>query len=68
MLTLYKHPRTHHLEGSRLQPGDEDSRRVSFAALAGRYLVIEAKLDGANAGIRFDESGRLWLQKAGATS
>lgn len=65
MLTLYKYPRTHHLEGSRLQPGDEDSRSVSFAALAGRHLVIEEKLDGANAGICFDKSGRLWLQSRG---
>lgn len=65
MLTLYKYPRTHHLEGSRFQPGDEDSQSISFAALAGRHLVIEEKLDGANAGICFDESGRLWLQSRG---
>jgi hypothetical protein len=65
MPTLHKYPRTHHLEGSRLQPGDEDSQSVPFAALAGRYLVIEEKLDGANAGISFDEEGRLWLQSRG---
>jgi hypothetical protein len=65
MPTLHKYPRTHHLEGSRLQPGDEDSRSVPFAALAGRHLVIEEKLDGANAGISFDEEGRLWLQSRG---
>jgi hypothetical protein len=65
MPTLHKYPRTHHLEGSRLQPGDEDSQTVPFAALAGRFLVIEEKLDGANAGISFDEAGRLWLQSRG---
>src|SRR5262249_44142568 len=65
MPTLHKYPRTHHLEGSRLQPGDEDSRSVPFAVLAGRYLVIEEKLDGANAGISFDAGGRLWLQSRG---
>lgn len=65
MLTLHKYPRTHHLEGSRLQPGDEDSQSASFAVLAGRFLVIEEKLDGANAGISFDGAGRLWLQSRG---
>jgi hypothetical protein len=65
MPTLHKYPRTHHLEGSRLQPGDEDSQTVLFAALAGRPLVIEEKLDGGNAGISFDAQGRLWLQSRG---
>ncbi len=65
MPALYKYPRTHHLEGSRLQPGDEDSQSIPFISLAGRHLVIEEKLDGANAGISFDEAGRLWLQSRG---
>jgi hypothetical protein len=65
MPTLHKYPRTHHLEGSRLQPGDEDSQSIPLAALAGRYLVIEEKLDGGNAGISFDAAGRLWLQSRG---
>lgn len=65
MLTLHKYPRTHHLEGSRLQPGDEDSPSVPFTSLVDRHLVIEEKLDGANAGISFDSSGRLWLQSRG---
>jgi len=65
MNELYKYPRTHHLEGSRLQPGDEDSRSVPVAALAGRHLVIEEKVDGANAGISFDAAGRLHLQSRG---
>jgi hypothetical protein len=65
MRTLHKYPRTRHLEGSRLQPGDEDTASVPFAALAGRFLVAEEKLDGANAGIGFDADGRLWLQSRG---
>jgi hypothetical protein len=65
MPSLHKYPRTHHVEGSRLQPGDDGSQSVSFAKLAGRFLVIEEKLDGANAGISFDEQGRLWLQSRG---
>lgn len=65
MPTLFKYPRTLHLDGSRLQPGDEDGTSVPFTALAGRHLVIEEKLDGANAGISFDADGRLWLQSRG---
>jgi hypothetical protein len=65
MLTLHKYPRTHHVEGSRRQPGDEDTTSVPFAALAGRFLVVEEKLDGANAGLRFDTEGKLWLQSRG---
>jgi ATP-dependent RNA circularization protein (DNA/RNA ligase family) len=62
---LHKYPRTHHVEGSRLQPGDEDLAQVPFSALAGRHLVVEEKLDGANAALSFDASGRLWLQSRG---
>jgi hypothetical protein len=64
-MELRKYPRTLHLEGSRLQPGDEDAHAVPFRRLAGRYLVVEEKLDGANAGIRFDAAGRLLLQSRG---
>jgi hypothetical protein len=62
---MHKYPRTHHLEGSRLQPGDEDLDCVPFEALRGRHLVVEEKLDGANAGVRFDASGRPLLQSRG---
>jgi hypothetical protein len=65
MMPLLKYPRTCHLEGSRLQPGDEDLDCVPFAEIAGRFLVIEEKLDGANAGLSFDENGKLWLQSRG---
>lgn len=62
---LRKYPRTHHIEGSRLQPGDEDLASVSFQQLAGRFLVVEEKVDGANAGISFDAEGKLRLQSRG---
>ncbi|SEQ68875.1 RNA ligase [Lentzea xinjiangensis] len=62
---LRKYPRTPHLEGSRRQPGDEDLDQVPFRAIAGRHLVVEEKLDGANAGISFDSAGALKLQSRG---
>lgn len=63
--TLHKYPRTRHLQGSRLQPGDEDLEAAPLAEIAGRPLVVEEKLDGANSGISFDDGGRLWLQSRG---
>lgn len=65
MNTLRKYPRTHHLEGSRLQTGDEDLSSIPFATLKGRYLVVEEKLDGANSGISFNGEGELLLQSRG---
>ncbi|MDG9666539.1 RNA ligase family protein [Hahella sp. CR1] len=62
---IRKYPRTPHLQGSRLQPGDSASDQVPYSQLAGRYLVIEEKLDGANAGVSFDASGALRLQSRG---
>lgn len=62
---IRKYPRTPHLEGSRLQPGDEDLRQVPFSSIAGRHLVVEEKIDGANSGISFDENGNLLLQSRG---
>jgi RNA ligase len=63
--TLYKYPRTHHIEGSRLQPGDHDLACVPFAEIAGRPLVVEEKMDGANAALSFSAEGRLLLQSRG---
>ena len=63
--TLKKYPRTPHLEGSRLQPGDEDLSQVSFSWIQGKYLVVEEKVDGANSGISFGEDGTLLLQSRG---
>jgi hypothetical protein len=65
MTRLYKYPRTHHLEGSRLQAGDEDLDSVAFKQIAGRFIVVEEKLDGANSGISFTSDGQLLLQSRG---
>ena len=62
---MIKYPRTPHLEGSRLQPGDHDLTAEPLASLRGRYVVVEEKLDGANAGISLDEAGRVRLQSRG---
>ena len=65
MEQIRKYPRTPHIEGSRLQPGDEDLNSVPFDELAGRHLVIEEKLDGANSAISFGPEGTLLLQSRG---
>jgi hypothetical protein len=66
MDTIRKYPRTRHVEGSGLQKGDHDLETVPFADVAGKHLVIEEKLDGANVGISFDAyTGDLLLQCRG---
>ncbi|MDP2341585.1 MAG: RNA ligase family protein [Deltaproteobacteria bacterium] len=65
MIPIRKYPRTHHLEGSRLQEGDEDLAAVRFAEIAGRPLVVEEKIDGQNAALSFDDDGGLLLQSRG---
>ncbi|MUN37324.1 RNA ligase family protein [Actinomadura litoris] len=62
---LRKYPRTRHIAGSRLQPGDHDLAAVPFGEVAGRYLVVEEKLDGANCGVSFSSEGELRLQSRG---
>ena len=62
---IIKYPRTQHIEGSRLMPGDEDLDSVPFSTIAGRHLVVEEKVDGANAGLSFSEQGELLLQSRG---
>ena len=62
---ILKYPRTPHLEGSRLQPGDEGQDHVPLAALKGRHAVVEEKLDGANVGVSFTGGGDLLLQSRG---
>ena len=64
-LAILKYPRTPHLEGSRLQPGDEEHEHVPLASLRGQHAVVEEKLDGANVGISFTEGGELLLQSRG---
>lgn len=64
-MSLLKYPRTPHLEGSRLQPGDEDLSQIPFSAIAGKHIVVEEKCDGANSAISFDRDGELLLQSRG---
>ncbi len=65
MNTIFKYPRTPHLVGSRLQPGDEDLSQIPFGEIAGRHLVVEEKCDGANSAISFGPGGELLLQSRG---
>ena len=65
MRSIHKYPRTRHLEGSRLQPGDHDMEAAPLDVLRGRHIVVEEKVDGANAGISLDDDGRLALQCRG---
>lgn len=64
-LPIKKYPRTPHLEGSRLQPGDEDLSQIPFPDIAGRHIVVEEKCDGANSAVSFDRDGTLLLQSRG---
>jgi hypothetical protein len=65
MIEIKKYPRTQHIEGSKLQIGDEDLQNVPFEEIKGKFLVIEEKMDGANSGISFTEKGDLLLQSRG---
>ena len=65
MEKILKYPRTQHLQGSRLQAGDEDLSQIPFKEILGKYIVIEEKIDGANSAISFDEDGNLFLQSRG---
>ena len=51
MLKILKYPRTPHIQGSRIQPGDEDLSQIPFRVIAGRRLVVEEKCDGANSAV-----------------
>lgn len=62
---LLKYPRTPHLQGSRLQEGDDGSDQAPYELLKGQYIVIEEKMDGANAGFSFTPGGDLRLQSRG---
>ncbi len=64
-MDILKYPRTPHIQGSRHQAGDEDLESVPFDVIAGRPVVVEEKMDGANSGIRFDDDGSLLLQSRG---
>jgi hypothetical protein len=64
MEPIHKYPRTRHVVGSGLQ-ADDDPVTAPWSELAGRHLVVEEKMDGANCGIGFDAAGRLQLQSRG---
>lgn len=50
---IIKYPRTPHIQGSRLQPGDEDLHQRPFSDIAGHHVVLEEKIDGANSAVSF---------------
>jgi ATP-dependent RNA circularization protein (DNA/RNA ligase family) len=62
---MTKYPRTPHITGSRIQPGDEDLDAVARETLRGLLVVVEEKLDGSNCGITFDSNKTLLLQSRG---
>jgi len=62
---LRKYVRTPHVRGSKFQSGDHDMEAVPWDELAGKHLVVEEKLDGANSGISFSDDGGLLLQSRG---
>ena len=62
---IIKYPRTPHIQGSRLQPGDEDLHQRPFSDIAGKHVVLEEKIDGANSAISFTDDGELRLQSRG---
>ncbi len=65
LYTIHKFPRTPHIEGSRLQPGDEDLSQIPFESIMDRQIVVEEKCDGANSAVSFDADGNLLLQSRG---
>jgi len=65
MIPIVKYPRTPHISGSRLQPGDEDVKVIARETLEGVSLIVEEKLDGSNCGISFAPDGSLTLQSRG---
>lgn len=65
MDSLIKYTRTRHLEGSRLQEGDDGSDQTPYRFLAGKYIVVEEKIDGANSGVSFPQDAELHLQSRG---
>src|SRR5258708_20774341 len=65
MNEMHKYPRTQHIEGSGIQKGDEDLDTVPLREFAGRHLVVEEKMDGANSAISFSTGGRPQFQNPG---
>lgn len=53
------------MQGSRLQPGDSAKDQVPLRQLAGRWVVLEEKIDGANSAVSFSSGGVMLLQSRG---
>ena len=62
---IVKYPRTPHLTGSRIQPGDDDLAAIARETLQGLAVVVEEKLDGSNSAVSFDAQAGLVLQSRG---
>lgn len=62
---MFKFPRTPHVIGSHRSKDDEDVDYVRLSDLQNKHVVITEKVDGANCGISFDETGKLLLQSRG---
>lgn len=62
---IIKYPKTPHIEGSKMQKGDEDLSKIPFSKIKDKFLVIEEKVDGANVAVSFSDSGKLLLQSRG---
>lgn len=65
---IVKYPRTFHLEGSRLSDERQfrhADKQVPLSSLHGAHLIVEEKIDGAQAAISFSSDGELLLQSRG---
>jgi hypothetical protein len=69
MLSIIKYPRTPHIEGSKLQPGDTAAGQISIAKIREQFpnakFISEEKLDGSNTGLFFDQDLNIHLQSRG---
>jgi len=64
-MSFVKYPRTPHLVGSRLQPGDSTVGQIPLEQIKGGRLIFEEKIDGANTAVSFNADGQLMLQSRG---
>ncbi len=69
METINKYPRTPHAAGSRLQKGDTSEGQISLREMQKTHpntrMVIEEKLDGAQAGLSYSDGLEQRLQSRG---
>lgn len=60
-----KLPRTLHIEGSRLPPGETDPEAIQFNKLRGEFLVIEEKVDATGVSISLDNHLNIQIRHRG---